>query len=338
MSAHTERQQHLPAFARDRVNLASLGLGARAVSVTDEFFAPMMRMLQDSAPVFIPDKFDTHGKWMDGWETRRRRDAGHDHAVVALATRGRIDGFGIDTTHFTGNYAPAVRIEATVSDKDPDGSGRLEWVEILPTQGLDGDASHFFECTNQASWTHLRVHIYPDGGIARFRAYGLPVIERAQAEETLDLASALLGGRILAMSDAHYGDYQRLLSPGRGQNMGDGWETRRLRQPGHDWAVIALGARGRVTRALVDTAYFKGNYPDRCSIQAADLAGMDNRLTDAIVNAAMFWPELMAERPLGPDTEHVFEDLADIGPVTHVRLNILPDGGVSRLRLFGRLE
>ncbi len=337
MSAHTDRQKHLPDFARDRVNLASLGLGARAVSATDEFFAPLERMLQDSDPVFVEGKFDAHGKWMDGWETRRRRDAGHDHAVVALATRGRIDGFGIETTHFTGNYAPAVRIEATVSDTDPDGNDQTEWTQILPTQGLGADATHFFECDNQASWTHLRVHIYPDGGVARLRAYGMPAIGQAQAEGALDLAAALNGGRILAMSDAHYGDYQRLLAPGRGENMGDGWETRRLREPGHDWAIIALGARGTIDRALVDTTYFKGNFPDSCSIQAADLSDMDDRLTDAIVNAAMFWPELMSQRKLNADAEHPFADLTDIGPVTHVRLNIFPDGGISRLRLFGRL-
>lgn len=335
MSVHTDRLAHLPDFAQNRVNLASLGLGARAVSVTDEFFAPLARMLEDDAPIFIADKYDAHGKWMDGWETRRRRDGGHDHAVVALATRGRIDGFAVETTHFTGNYAPAIRIEACSVLGDPDAED--EWTEILDTQPLGADATFYFPCKDDASWTHLKIHIYPDGGVARFRAWGMPVISVDEAEAELDLAAALNGGRVIAVSDAHYGSYERILAPGRGRNMGDGWETRRRREPGHDWAIVALGARGVVQRAVIDTAHYKGNFPHRVSLQAADLSGFDARLTDAIVNQAMFWPELMGEVDMTADAEHEVSGLAALGAVTHVRVNMHPDGGISRLRLWGRV-
>ncbi|WP_208348516.1 allantoicase [Pseudaestuariivita rosea] len=328
----------VPLFARTGINLASAGLGARAISATNEFFAPLGRMLQDSDPIFIPEKFDDHGKWMDGWETQRRRDGGHDHAIIQLAGPGRILGFNVDTSHFTGNYAPACRIEAAA----PVGgelSDETLWVEVLPHSPLGPSAQHFFKCKSFESWSHLRIHIYPDGGIARLRVYGVPELAEADTKGEIDLAAALNGGRILAFSDAHYGDYMRLLAPGRGINMGDGWETRRRREPGYDWMVIALGARGRIEKALIDTAHFKGNFPDGASLQAADLLSFGDGLTDALVTDSMFWRDLLPRQKLQADFEHRFRDeLIDLGPVTHVRFNIYPDGGVSRLRLFGKPE
>jgi allantoicase len=334
-----DKTDNRPAFARNSINLASAGLGARAIRATDEFFAPLPRMLQDSDAVFLPDEYDDNGKWMDGWETRRRRNGGHDVGVIALAARGRIRGFDVDTSHFTGNYAPACRIEAIAADADP--ADDAAWVEILPTQQLGPSASHFFACDSEETWTHLRLHIYPDGGVARLRVYGDPVIDPKTADGSeIDLASALNGGRIIGFSDAHYGSYHRMLAPGRGLNMGDGWETRRRREPGFDWIVVKLGTRGRIARAVVDTAFYKGNYPDSFSIQAADLSDFKGDLDKATVTTAMFWDTLIDQRKLGPDAEHEFSgtDLHDLGPVTHIRLNIHPDGGISRLRLFGTPE
>ncbi|MFV0360778.1 allantoicase [Tropicimonas sp.] len=322
-----------PLFSHAGINLASAGLGAVAVSATDEFFAPLERMLQDADPVFIEGRFDDNGKWMDGWETRRRRDGGHDFAVIRLAAPGRILGFDVDTRHFTGNFAPAVRIEAT---PDRTLSGQTRWTEILPHKALGPDAHHFFRSDSAESWTHLRMHIYPDGGVARLRVFGIPEMDPVSGGQEIDLAAALNGGRILAFSDAHYGDYNRLLAPGRGRDMGDGWETRRRREPGHDWMVIALGTRGTVTRVEVDTAHFKGNYPDRCALQAADMQAFGDGLTSALVTDSMFWKTLLPETALGPDAIHDFRTgLTGMGPVTHVRFNIHPDGGVSRLRIFG---
>ena len=267
----------VPEFTRTCINLASAGLGARGVFATDEFFAPLERLLNDETAVFVPDKYDDHGKWMDGWESRRRRDGKHDHAIIALAAIGRIEGFDIDTSHFTGNYPPAARIEACLSDGDPDDA--TVWTEILPVKPLGPNAHHYFPCARGEVWSHLRLHILPDGGVARLRVYGRPRLNLATQGENaeIDLASSLNGGRVVAFSDAHYGAYQRLLAPGRGQNMGDGWETRRLRQPGNDWIIIELGARGTIASTVVDTAFFKGNFPDRCSIQGADVTGFGAR-------------------------------------------------------------
>jgi allantoicase len=248
---------------------------------------------------------------------------------------GRIIGFDIDTTHFTGNYAPAVRIEAC-SFKGDEPPEDQTWVEILPHKPLGPSAHHYHPCKSFESWSHLRINIYPDGGIARLRAYGVPELDKANSKGEIDLAAALNGGRILGFSDAHYGDYMRLLAPGRGINMGDGWETRRRREPGYDWMIIALGARGEIEKAVIDTAHFKGNFPDSASIQAADLRSFGDGLTDALITDSMFWKELLPQQKLTADAEHSFRDeLIGLGPVTHVRFNIFPDGGVSRLRLFG---
>lgn len=325
----------VPLYARTGINLASEGLGARAVSATNEFFAPLERMLQDSEPVFIEGKFDDNGKWMDGWESQRRRDGGHDFAVVKLAAAGRLLGFDVDTSHFTGNYAPACMIEAASA---PDGlTDETRWVQVLSHKPLGANAHHYFPCNSFESWTHLRLHIYPDGGVARLRAFGVPELDATSEGQVIDLVAALNGGRILAFSDAHYGDYMRLLAPGRGINMGDGWETRRRREPGYDWMVLALGARGVIEEVVVDTAHFKGNFPDRFSIQAADLQSFGDGLTDALVTDSMFWKTLIDETQLSADRIHRFDEkLADLGAVTHVRFNIFPDGGVSRLRLMGR--
>ena len=325
----------MPDFARAAVNLASAGLGARALFATDDFFAEVGRMLADAPAEFYPDKYDDNGKWMDGWESRRKRTAGHDYAVVRLAASGVVRGFDIDTAHFTGNFPPACRVEACTARGDP-GEGTA-WTEILPMTPLGPSAHHYLACASQSVWSHIRLHIYPDGGVARLRVYGEPHIDQvAQRGKLLDLASGLNGGRVIAYSDAHYGAFQRLLSPGRGVNMGDGWETRRRRVPGNDWIIVALGARGVLESVEIDTAFYKGNYPDSFSLLAADLPGSGNALQAAVVTASMFWDEWLPRQKLEADSIHGFA-VKPLGPVTHVRLNIFPDGGISRLRLFGKL-
>ncbi|MFT6226084.1 MAG: allantoicase [Paracoccaceae bacterium] len=323
----------LPDFARLGVNLASAGLGAEALSATDAFFAPADRMLADAPAVFHPTLFDDNGKWMDGWESRRRRGPGHDMAVVKLAAPGRITGFDVDTAHFTGNYPPACRIEAARCDGIP---SEGDWVEVLPLSPLGASAHHLFACAVDGVWTHVRLHIHPDGGVARLRVYGQPDLGATAGE--VELSAALNGGRVLGYSDAHYGDVWRLLAPGRGVNMGDGWETRRRREPGADWIVIALAGRGEITRAIIDTCHFKGNFPDSAWMQAADMTGFGAGMDRAVITASMFWDELLPAQKLSADHIHdVSGALNALGPVTHVRLNIHPDGGISRLKLFGAL-
>lgn len=328
-----------PDYTANRINLASAGLGAQAIFATDDFFAPVERMLYDAPAVFIPDKYDDHGKWMDGWESRRRRGPGHDFAIIKLAAPGIIHGFDVDTSHFTGNYPPACSIEGCYIDGEPNDS--TNWTELLPQSPLGPSSSHFLSTTNRDVWNHVRLHIYPDGGVARLRVYGEPWRDwsKIAAGEEFDLASALNGGRVVAYSDAHYGGLHRLLSPGRGINMGDGWETRRRREPGNEWIIVQLGHVGQISRIVVDTAHYKGNYPDRCSLHGADLGNISGDLAQSVVTLSMFWPEILPERKLSMDAVHDFTaaDLTATGPVTHVRLNIFPDGGVSRLRVFGTI-
>lgn len=325
-----------PDFVRASVNLASAGLGAKALFASDDFFAPVSRMLSDVAPVFDPDKYDDHGKYMDGWESRRKRSSGHDFAVVRLAAPGTLRGFDVDTSFFTGNYPPAVRIEAANVKGDPgEGTG---WTEIVPMSPLGPSAHHYLSSRSESVFTHVRLHIYPDGGVARFRVFGVPHIDEiAMAGKVLDLASGLNGGRVVAFSDAHYGAFHRMLSPGRGLNMGDGWETRRRRTPGNDWIIVALGARGIVESVEVDTAHYKGNFPDSCSVLGGDMPRGADSLEGAVAASSMFWPELLPQQKLTADSVHKFTAVNAIGPVTHVRLNIFPDGGISRLRIHGKL-
>ena len=329
----------LPEWAQRSVDLANPRLGAKALYASDSFFAEVARMLAPEPAQFVPGKFDANGKWMDGWESRRKRVAGHDWALLKLGVKGRIRGFDVDTSHFIGNYPPAVSIEATVCDSDDvEALKAAAWTEILPATALGPNSHHLVESVSDGAWTHLRVNIFPDGGIARLRVYGqaLGGLEHACATQLVDLLALENGGRPVAWNDASFGSsVANLLLPGRGQNMGDGWETRRRREPGNDWCVLQLGAPGVVEKIAVDTAFFKGNYPDGCSIQAAYVTGGTDRST---TTQSMFWPLLLPEQKLQMDAVHTFShEIVTLGPITHVRFNILPDGGVSRLRLWGRV-
>jgi len=311
-------------------------LGAEVLYATDDFFADKSRLILDAPPQFDPDKYDTNGKYMDGWESRRRRQGGHDFCIVKLGARGIIRGVDIDTSYFTGNYPPSASIEACVSASTP-GEG-TKWTEILSAVTLGPSAHHFHAIESAEAWTHLRLHIYPDGGVARLRVYGEPIPswEGKDRSALHELSLANNGGRIIAYNNAHYGSVWTLLTSGRGINMGDGWETRRRREPGNDWIMIKLGAPGTVEKIEVDTCHYKGNYPDRCSLQAALVDGTSEK---SVITEAMFWPELMSEQKLGMDRIHTFtgDAIQMLGPVNYVKLNIFPDGGVSRLRIFGRL-
>ncbi len=333
---HLPDHSDTPDFTRRFVNLADARLGAVALIASDDFFADRSRMLNPEPPVFVPGKYDAHGKWMDGWESRRRRDAGHDWCIVRLARPGRIVGIELDTRHFTGNFPPAASIEAcSIADGDPDAA--TDWQPLLPAVALRGDSRHFHPIESTTCWSHLRVNLLPDGGLARLRVYGRPAFDPAATDGNglIDLAAALHGGIALAANNEHFGAASRLLLPGRGIDMGDGWETRRRREPGHDWCLIELAHPGVIEAIGVDTAHFKGNYPDRCSLRAAAVDPATP--VAALVTQSMFWPTLLPEQPLRADAEHWFDAPAGSHrPVSHVRFDIHPDGGVSRLRLLGR--
>ncbi len=317
------------------VRLEQPRYGSRVVYANDEFFGARERLIQSADPVFIPDRYDDHGKWMDGWETRRRREPGHDWCIIRLGLPGIVRGLDIDTSYFTGNFPPAASVDGCLSDEEVP-SNETHWLTLLPETALEGDSHHFLPVDCGERLTHLRLNIFPDGGVARLRVYGevKPDWTLVARDALVDLAAVEYGGRALVCSDEHFGSMHNLNAAGRGLNMGDGWETARRRGPGHDWVVLALGHPGIVEEIEIDTAHFKGNYPARASIQATNLPDGD---LPALARGSDAWPELMPAAPLSADAVHVFRDELSVrGVVSHVRLNIFPDGGVSRLRVRGR--
>jgi len=315
-------------------NLADSRMGAKALSASDDFFADKQRMLQPGEPEWRAGVYDDHGKWMDGWESRRRRDAAHDHCIIQLAVAGKLRLLEIDTRYFTGNYPPFASVEAARLDRAPD--ARTAWQPLLPRVALRGDQRQFFLVESEEVCTHLKLNIYPDGGVARFRAYGRVFRDwsRLGSGKALDLAAALNGGRALGCNDEHYGSMHNLLLPGRGSSMAEGWETRRRRTPGFDWVILALAHRGQLEAIEIDTAHFKGNFPHQVSINAALLP----ELSDADLSGeCLYWPVLLEPQLLKADQLHRFRLSAKAaGPVSHLRVNIHPDGGLSRVRAFGK--
>jgi allantoicase len=325
------------------VDLASERLGGAVLHANDDFFAPKENLLKASAPVWREGVYTERGKWMDGWESRRRRTPGFDWCLVRLGLAGRVRGVVVDTSYFTGNYPEGCSLEACVAppnaDADALAGGATEWVEILPQSRLEGNSQNLFAVTSDARFTHLRFKIYPDGGVARLRVYGevVPDWEAVRrAGGLVDLAAVENGGLVVATSDEFYGHRHNLIMPGRGADMGDGWETKRRRGPGHDWCVIRLGARGTIRRVEVDTAHFKGNFPESCALEVC--RAPDDFALDEASLARLPWRELLPRTRLQAHTRHFYEaELTDTGEATHARFHIYPDGGVSRLRLHGSL-
>ena len=307
---------------RDLIDLAGERLGASVRYANDDFFAEKENLLKPHKAVWKEHEYTDRGKWMDGWESRRKRTPGHDFAIVRLGAPGVVRGVVVDTAFFRGNYPESCSFDGCVlpPESDVDALLAADWREILPRTPLKGDSENEFEIDAPFAVTHLRFHIYPDGGVARLRVHGNVVPDWYRLgglRNEIDLAAVEHGGEVLGCSDMFFGPKHNLIMPGRAVNMSDGWETRRRRGPGHDWVDVRLTCEGVVRRIEIDTAHFKGNYPDTCSIEA---------------NGA----ELLPRTKLQADTRHIFVDaLRDVGPISQLRLNVYPDGGVSRLRVFG---
>ncbi len=316
----------------DLVDLASERVGGRALVANDEFFAPKENLLNSAEPVWVEDKYTDRGKWMDGWETRRRRTPGFDWCTVQLGIPGILRGVVVDTSYFKGNYPEQCSIEACALEEgarvEELSSGAVRWAEVLPKSALKGDTQNRFAIGDPHRYTHLRFNVYPDGGVARLRVHGeaVPDWKRLLAEGSgIDLAAAANGGRVVDCSDMFFSTPQNVLMPGPSSHMGDGWETKRRRGPGHDWVVIRLGIAGVLSQVEVDTSHFKGNYPESCSLEVGDTADG---------SAQRDWKEVLPRRLLQADSVHSFQ-ITDRAPASHVRFNIYPDGGVARLRIFG---
>ena len=323
----------------ERTDLASERLGGAVVWATDDFFAPKEAMIQSGRGEYVPGKYTERGKWMDGWESRRRRAGSHDAAIVRLGLRGSIRGFDVDTNHFVGNAPKSVRIEARCEEGYVSTAAIVAdeggWVEILAMSEVKPGSQNLFVLEDDRPWTHVRLHIHPDGGVARFRVYGDVRPDWARLldeQDVVDLAAVEHGGQVLVASDNFFADRRNLILPGPSLFMGDGWETKRRRGPGHDWILVRLGLPCLPVRCVIDTWHFKGNFPESCLIETLFVpeAGED---LEALERAPVH--ELLARTPLEAHTRHEVRWSSTL-PASHVRLRIFPDGGVARLRFFGR--
>ncbi len=308
-------------------DLAARHSGGSVVAANDEFFAERENLIRDEPPVFQPHTFTAKGQVYDGWETRRRRDGspGPDWALIRLGIAGVPAGIIVDTAHFAGNYPPRVSIEGCGALGHPSVTQLLEadWHTLVPVSPIEGDARNCFEVGTDRRITHVRVNMHPDGGIARVRVHGTAVPDPQWLDDIpFDLAALRNGGRVVACSDGFFSPPDNMLQQGLSRFMGDGWEMRRRRDDGNDWATVALAAEAVPTVLELDTTHYKGNAPARISLDGHTADGELVALLDPVA--------------VQPDAPHRFRLAGDI-PVQQVRLNVFPDGGIARLRLFGRI-
>ncbi|GAB5364716.1 hypothetical protein AAMO2058_000993800 [Amorphochlora amoebiformis] len=377
-----------PPWFLELTDLACANMGSRVVFATDEWFAGADNLLSGKEAIFIDDKFTPQGKWMDGWESRRKRTAGHDWSIIQLGYPGSIRGVVIDTRFFTGNQAPRFSLQGAEIDPEnktvkslldlrpSKGIGTKAeasdvklveelksstWTELIPMTalkpGYHGQSVHYFEIRSKFAkqrFTHLRLNMYPDGGIARMRLYGTVKLANFTKGQAMDLAAAENGGVAVTCSDAHYGKPANLIALGRAPTMADGWETaRKPNRPAilkpdssgmiqfndNDWAILRLCTAGNIKKILIDTNHFKGNFPESCIIEGCYCSGNMDYKEEAVLfktsDSKVKWFEILPRTKLTAHEEVSFKLDKPSPPVTHVRLTIFPDGGVSRLRLFG---
>jgi allantoicase len=312
------------------IDLASRAFGGGVVAVNDEFFAAADHLLSPGPPVHSARTFDHRGQVYDGWETRRRREPGNDWVIIRLGAPGVIRGIDVDTSFFKGNFPPYASVDGCSLPGYPDATQlkAARWTPLVSRSELTGDSQNLFTVENPRRFTHVRLTIYPDGGVARLRVHGEVVPDPDLLPEVFDVAAAQHGGRVIACSNMFYGHPGRMLMPGLAASMGDGWETSRRRDQDNDWVTVQLAAPAVLSLADLDTSHFKGNAPGRAALRGVDArAGSPDDPTA--------WFDLLEPVPLSPDTPHRFR-LSTTRAATHVRLDIYPDGGMARLRLHGR--
>jgi len=312
-------------------DLASRQLSGSVTAANDELFAERENLIRPDPPTFAAEAFGHKGKIYDGWETRRRREPGFDWAIVRLGAAGVVHGVVVDTAFFRGNYPPEISVEATSVEGYP-GVPELEaaaWEPIVPRSPAQGDTANTYPVGDRRRWTHVRLCIYPDGGVARLRVHGQVVPDPRFLEGTIDLAAMENGGRLVDCSDAFYSSPSNLILPGRARIMGEGWENARRRDEGNDYATFRLAAPGTIRHVEIDTSYFVGNAPGWVQLSAVDT-------TTAAFDDAASWRVVVARTRVQPDTRHRFLAAPDI-TATHVRLDVYPDGGLARLRVNGEL-
>ena len=321
---------------KNSTNLASPTLGTKIHFFSDQFFAAASRILSDSDPVFKEGVFDDNGKWMDGWETRRKRIPGHDYMIIKLGKPGKIEDILIDTSFFNGNQPEFTTIEGCYTDyKSPE---KTIWTNILKKKKLYPNKKHFFKSISNKTFNFVRLNIFPDGGVARLRLFGnIDLTKERFPKNKFDLASVLYGSKIIACSDEHFGKAENLLSPGKSKNMGNGWETKRRRGPGYDWIILKLGTKGIISHFEIYTHYFKGNYPSHFSIQVSPSSNISS--IKKIVQESLKWKIILKDVKLKPNNRLIIKNNSKSKDFTNlIKLNIYPDGGISRFRVFGTVK
>jgi len=318
------------------VDLAQSRLGSKIVYKTDEFFAPAKRIINPWPAVFKEGVFDKHGKWMDGWETRRKRTKGYDYLILKFGKPGIIKKVDVDTSYFSGNHPDQISLQACISKKKiPD--KKTKWITIIKKSRTKANSHHFFKVKNKNYFTHIKLNIFPDGGVARLRVYGSMKIKNKINNKVQNLTSVVNGAVPIACNNEHFGRAENILAPGVGKNMGDGWETRRSRGKNFDWIIIKCSSPGKINKIQLDTHHFKGNYPDKCSVQAAYIP---NKISEKnIVNKSKRWGYLLNKIKLYAHKKHNFNNkIMKNKKINYIRINIFPDGGISRIRAFGKVE
>ena len=286
------------------INLADPRIGSKIIFKTDDFFAAAHRILKTDIPVFKDGLFDKHGKWMDGWETRRRRSKGYDYLVLKLGKPGKIFDIDIDTSHFNGNQPTHASLEGCFSRSKP--NKKTKWTRLLGKKKLGPNKNHNFKSQNKSTFNYIRLNIFPDGGVARLRLYGkIEIDKKTINNKNINLTSVLNGASIVGCNNEHFGRAENIIAPGKGKNMGDGWETRRSRGKNFDWLIIKFGKPGLIKKLEIDTHHFKGNYPDSCSIQTAIInKDLSNNL---IVKNSKNWKFILNKSKLSAHKKHVFK-------------------------------
>ncbi|KAL5120885.1 Allantoicase [Pleosporales sp. CAS-2024a] len=328
-------------FKSQYTDLISAPLGSKILSFSDEWFAAAENLLTPTPPIRRPGVFVHTGAWYDGWETRRHNPEPADWVVIRLGTAsGKVAGVEIDTAFFNGNHAPEIAVEGAfiTDDKEEDEAKKAEyagWETILAKQECGPSQRHgwLLDSITDKAYTHVRLLMYPDGGIARFRLYGVAVpVFPQDTSAVIELSATVMGGVATSCSDQHFGTKDNLLLPGRGKDMGDGWETKRSRGEHVDWTIVRLGAKGEIDKMVIDTAHFRGNFPQKVQVYAGcfdkDPAHDDKE-----------WVQVLEPQKCAPDKVH--EYTAELKETkghgyTHAKLVIIPDGGVSRFKVFGK--
>jgi allantoicase len=320
-------------FTNGLIDLAQPRLGTKVIYKTDDFFASANRIINPTEPVFKVGVFDKHGKWMDGWESRRKRTAGHDFIIIKLGKPGTIKKVDVDTSHFNGNQPAMISIEGANSNSNK--INQLNWQPLLSKKKTKANSHHYFTVNSDKVFTHIKFNIFPDGGVARLRLYGSIAKSSKLKNKKINLASLLDGSSVIACNNEHFGKAENILAPGKAKNMGDGWETRRRRGKGFDWLILNSLDGKEIDKIEISTHHFKGNFPSHCSLQAAYLPNSKN--SKQIVKSSNTWKYLLKDAKLSANKVHVFKNnLMKKDKINFIKINIFPDGGISRFRIYGK--